>query len=117
MKDNYSHIDDKIFYTVTNISSNDDQENLAVACQCVNDCTISKDCQCLLISGGINYDTLSRFSLKKEPIFECTGNFLRSLSSCKKIHSPLEIVPFLSQVVYSLTRFTRNLTLKPNFLI
>ena len=65
MKDNYSHIDDKIFYTVTNISSNDDQENLAVACQCVNDCTISKECQCLLISGGINYDVLSRFSQKK----------------------------------------------------
>ena len=83
MKDNYSHIDDKLFYTETNISSKDDQENLAVACECVNDCTISKECQCLLISGGINYDTLSRFSLKKEPIFECTGNFLRSLS-CKK---------------------------------
>ena len=72
MIDNYDHIDERLFYTATNVG---DEDVLNFKCECQDDCSNVVNCKCLVSSGGKrNYDSEGKFIPgKEEPIFECRG--------------------------------------------
>ena len=108
MKDNYTHVHDKLFYVGTNIAASaldNFQDNLDFACECSDNCSMSEKCSCLLTSGGQNYDSLtSRFiSTKNKPVFECKETCKCRIDICKNRvvqNGPLECLKIVKPSIH-----------------
>ena len=78
MKDEYFHINEQIFYAETNVANSNDEEShdtLAFSCECLDNCSDTTKCSCLITSGGKqNYDSSMKIVTKEDPMFECKEN-------------------------------------------
>jgi len=78
MKDDYFHINEQIFYAETNVANSNDEESqdtLAFSCECLDNCSDTAKCSCLITSGGKqNYDSSMKIVTKDDPMFECKEN-------------------------------------------